>query len=142
MSSLPAVLRLGPIVQLSPEAAWALWQLGTAGAAYLTANTAAPLSPFARFVLTELADAARHRDSDCRCGRQGDTSDEPFRASSRRVVSTTEAAEFLGLSSRSVQRKRHEIGGFRRTNSGLEFDVAAVQAYKRMRDQQRKEQDR
>jgi len=137
------VVRLGPVVQLSPEAAWVLWQLGTAGAAHLTANTATPLSPFTRLVLTELAAAARHRDNECRCARQGDTSDEPSQApSSRRVLSTTEAAEFLGLSPRSVQRKRHAIGGFRRTNSGLEFDRAAVQAYKQMRDQRRKEQDR
>src|SRR6476661_6884234 len=106
MIRLPPVVRLGPVVQLSPEASWALWQLATAGAAHLTSrNGGPPLSPFARVVLAELAGAARHRDADCACGRQGDTSDEPDRACSDGLLSTTEAAGVIGLSPRSVQRK-------------------------------------
>lgn len=140
---LPPVLRLGPVVQLSPEAAWALWHLARTGARAVIRRDGVGPTAFTRDLLATLAEAARHRDTDCRCARQADTTnDESVGTSSVEVLGTAEAAGILGLSPRSVQRKRHEIGGFRRTSSGrLEFDPQAVQAFAQMRTRQREELD-
>jgi hypothetical protein len=142
VTRLPPVLRLGPVVQLSPEACWALWQLATHGSAAMTRRDGVTPTPFTRQLLQALAEAARHRDTGSRSPRHGDTENGPPGAQSACWVDTAEAARTLALTPRSVQRLRHDIGGFRWAGQRLEFDTAAVEAYAAMRATTRQEHDR